>query len=633
MPKPKPRQIAADAHDLKDRRFKKRDLDLEARHRDRFREGTVDVPTAYKKTATVVRTPIIQEEGRQVAALVHADAIPHVVPPTPEDQASTTRCEQWLMAAEQELEAAFGNNAMKNTQAQIHDGIAWRYRGAKRKPYDGQPTAPNNGDMDDIEAIDALVEFDEKNDAYKREAGISAVFDDRHVPTGTMYTIGDVFNPLRVYEIKDVDEAEFMATYNVRKDRDGQWQKVDKDAITTMPSGDPVDMGNTREKTIRVIEYWDREWCMILVENIQKRWMGLRNQQLPLVLEEWEHGWGRVPYFARPAFENEVSEEEHRFESPLNGLYAEVPHHNAVETMKLNVMWLTGYPSWQIITKESGDQILDDSGNPKTQIEFTPGYMFQAAPGQQVASMPMENGQLLPQEAALSAARLQQFSLSPIAKGVSPGADTANSALSQLRRLQRSSLNPMADNTARQYREMWKFMLQRVQELGESVYVYARDSGEMIGLAPEDIPTLNVQSKVEPDTGQDALLVEKAAREAYLTGAITELEYHELRGKENPDEYVSASALDRLRRSFEPELFEATKAAFGQTGAIMRLIAAQQETGDAKSAVESIMNDFTGLQRGQVSGMGSGSGGQPRSEGVRSPFAQETTQPMAELGV
>jgi hypothetical protein len=189
----------------------------------------------------------------------------------------------------------------------------------------------------------------------------------------------------------------------------------------------------------------------------------------------------------------------------------------------------------------------------------------------------------------------------------------------------------MADNAARQYREMWKFMLQRVIDLGESVYVYARDSGDMIPLAPEDIPSLNVQAKVEPDTGQDALLVEKAALEMWQLGAISEQELHERRGREDPEAYTKASALDRLRRSFEPELFATIKAAFGQSSAIMQLIAANQETGDAKNAIPQIMQQLNGLQEGQVSGatgMGSGAGGQPRGEGVRSPALQTTTQPF-----
>jgi hypothetical protein len=141
-----------------------------------------------------------------------------------------------------------------------------------------------------------------------------------------------------------------------------------------------------------------------------------------------------------------------------------------------------------------------------------------------------------------------------------------------------------------------------------------------------------VQSKVEPDTGQDALLIEKAALEMWQLGAISEQELHERRNKEDPEAYVKASALDRLRRSFEPELFEQIKAMFGQSGAIMRLIAANQETGDAKNAIPELMNTISGLQEGNATGMGSGSGGQPRSEGVRSPALQQTTQPGAELG-
>ncbi|MEG7772324.1 hypothetical protein U2088_15420, partial [Listeria monocytogenes] len=91
-----------------------------------------------------------------------------------------------------------------------------------------------------------------------------------------------------------------------------------------------------------------------------------------------------------------------------------------------------------------------------------------------------------------SESRLRQFSLSEIAKGVSPGADTANSTISQLRRLQRSAMEPLSKNDAIQAREMYRFWLSRIKNtrgegLGETVYVYSKESGEMIDLSPDEI--------------------------------------------------------------------------------------------------------------------------------------------------
>ena len=76
-------------------------------------------------------------------------------------------------------------------------------------------------------------------------------------------------------------------------------------------------------------------------------------------------------------------------------------------------------------------------------------------------------------------------------------------------------------------------------------------------------------------------------------------------------------------------------ALLGETQALARLIAENQQSGDAKNAVSGIMGDIRasqGSQNGNSGGMGSGSPLMPRQEGVRSPALQETTQPGAELG-
>ena len=628
--RPDPKQIMRDAERLRTERFKQRDDDLSKRKRVRFQLEKVDVPDGYRDTALEYRTPLPQEEGRAVAALVYAFPQISVAPPEPEDQALTTKTEQFIAAMHQELESAYGHHWWKSQMSQIHEDIGWVYYGMKRKPYDGQPQAPDD-DADEM----AKLAYGMRNKRFKREAGIAAAFDYRHVPTDTVYVVGDVGNPLAIFEIKEVDEYELMLTYGVKRTQEGTFEKLPKD-VTSLPSGTSEYNNwstNTTTKTIKVVEYWDRQWCCIIAEGVEGR--GRKGD--PSVLDEWEHGWGEVPYAAAPAFENEVRDEAFKFESPLNGIYNEAPHLNRLRTMMSNVAYLVGYPSWQITTKPEGDQLLDDSGAPKTQIKFTPGYMFQSAPGQEVLPLPMQTGSELAQEVMASEARMRQFALADIAKGVSPGADTANSAISQLRRLQRSALEPLSENRAMQARRMYRYWLKRIigeegEGIGETVYVFNPRVGKNIELAPMDIPTLQIQVKVAPDTGQDALLEEKAALELLMAGKITEQEFHERRGKENPEEYVKANLLERFFMAQEMTLQQQILANLGDAQAIARLIQANQETGDANNAVEGIMQDVEGMQNGQLpgetGGMGEGSPGMPRTEGVRSPALQQTTAPQ-----
>lgn len=613
--KPDPKQILRDAAKLKTDRFSLRDTDLMERESLRFRRKEPDVPAAYKKTATVYKTPLIQEEGRQLAATIAAFPQVHMPPPSPELQPQTTLCEQWVQAAHQELESHYGHIWDKCRQSQIHAKIGWIYLGAKRKPYDGEPAPPKDPDYD--QALD----YRGKQDAFKRETGIAGFIDYRHVPTQTVISVGDVANPLAIYESKNVDEQELILMYGLTRDRDGKLSKPD---LTTMPSGEPTDSGRSYEsKKLRVVEYWDREWCMIVAENGTEGW---RHRQDAFVLEEWQHNWGRVPYFAAPAFETDMLAEEHKYESPLDGIYAEAEMYNMLRTMMANLGYLTGWPSWQILTQKDGELILDDSDKPKTMVEFTPGTMLQLAPGQTVGSLPMEGGRELQLEVQASEARLKQYSIADIAKGIAPGADTANSAITQLKRLQRSSLQPMADNSARQARQMYQFLYARVKEFGEPVYVYSKESGETMGLSGDQIPTMNIQVKVSPDTGQDNLVNEKHNAEMWQLGLIPELVVHERSGIENPEEMVRANVLERLWRVMEPQMQTQILADLGNVDAIAQLIEANQETGDARTGLPKIMEQVRAAQEGN-SGMGEGSPGQPRAMGVRSPAIATNTQP------
>lgn len=614
--KPSPDQIVKDARKLETERFGDRNKELKTRSGLRYGEYEIEVPTAYKKTSEVYKSPVIREEGRQLLALIKAKPTFHAPPPLPAHQDATTMMEKFADAAFQELECYSGSIGDQCASAQVHEKIGWVYLGMKRDFY-GAPPEDTGDILYDAQAYDA----------YKQEAGINAVFEERFVPTMSMYWTGDHWNPNRTYEVKTVDEFDLISEYNIKVNKNGEWS-MPKD-LTTLPSGDYEEFDTNRAaRSIKFIEYWDREWCVLLCVNPQAGWM--RRDQV-LEIDSWQHGWGRVPYFCRPAFETDQTAEAKKFESPLDGLYTEIKTYNRVRTIWSAVSWNTGFAPLKIITKEGNDLIVDANGKIQTKLEFNPGEPVQLMPGQDLLPVILSpEAEILQAEIAASEGRIVQYSLSQIAKGVSPGSDTANSALTTLRRQQKSSLQTLNENQARQYREMAKFMFERIlgtkgQGIGETVYVFDQPTSNQIPLGPQDIVTLNIQVKCDADMGQDLLIEEKQALEAYLQGAITEEEYHQRRGKSNPEEYVRATALDRLRRSFEPELFAGIKALFGQSSALAQLIAANRQTGDAATAIPEILNTITGLQEPTGNGMGMGSPNMPRQEAVRSPGLQETT--------
>lgn len=608
--KPDYKTILEEAKRLKEQRYKERDQKIAADMRVRFGKDIITIPEAYRDGANPYHSPVLQEEGRQVAAILEAKAQPHVVPPSDEHQPVTTLIEQWLAAGDIELDSVYGNCIDKANMAQVHQAIGWVYEAPKRAPYEGAPEPP-----DDESTAEETLDYAAKNRDYKQTEGIAGFLERRFVPTETVYCTGDVRNPRKFYEIKEVDEQELLDTYGLTKNSDGTYSKPSD--VGTMPSGKAAE----HNKKVKIIEYWDRQWMCILIENPLPGW---RDNATPMELDSWEHGFGRVPFFPIVAFENETLDEHTKFEGPLNGIYVEVPHHNELMTMKRNVTRLRSYPSWQIVTKEQGDQVLDENGQRKVYVKFKPGEMFQAAPGQEVKELPMQVGNDLLQEVMASDARIKQFSLADVSKGVSPGADTANSAISNLRRLQRSSLERMAQNRANMYRDIYRFRLERLKDYGETVYVYDSTTGDMIGLAADQVVTTNVHVKYEPDTGNDKLIEEKQAADLTAAGLITDLEFHERRGKENPEEFVLASIKQKVRMTMLPNLITQILANLGDTQAIAQLIQANQQTGDARSAVSPVLDQMQQMQ----SGLGQGSAGMPRGEGVRSPALAANTAPQ-----
>lgn len=617
MPKPDPDQIIEDARKLQTDRFQRRDQMLKDRVAERFNQTTVDVPAAYAKTAHQHVSSVIEDEGQQIGTLVHATPVPHITPGVPEDQPLTTKMEKFLMAWWDETEAVFGPIPWMGTLAQIHDNITWEYVGWRKVPYKGQPTPPAPEDLAD------MIEYGVQNDRFKRDAGVAAYCDRRYVPTGTAYCQGNIYNPDRFYEVKQVPERDMMQTYGVVRNRDGSFSKATEDP-QTVPSGYPGDQAGT-ETRVKIVEYWDREWCIIVAEDTKSKWLGARSVKGGFLLEEWEHGWGRVPYFARPARITDQLDEDKRFAGPLDHLYAEMPSHKMLRTMGYSVAYQTAFSPLQIVTKESGDQILDDTGTPVIFLELEPGKARQMAPGQQIQTIPQspEVANLF-QEIAASQARIEHYSVSPVSKGVSPGADTANAALSNLHRFQLSTLDPMAQQAARQASAIYRFALERIRDMGERVYVLDNGTDQYLSLSGEEIVSLNVQAKVTPDQGQFQLLIEKHAAELKQLGLITLQEMYAMWGKENPEEYVLELKAERLAEGLEPVINQQIISDLGMLDAVKAMIQANAQQGSARGAVPGLMGQVGEMNQ---TGTGQGAAGQPRDNGVRSPVVSETTQP------
>ena len=594
--------VMRDARKLKEERFPKRNAMLKARSEERYNQTVVEVPPAYKKTTQQHSSNIIADEGRQIGTLVYAMPVPHIAPPSPEDQPLTSKVEQFLIAMHQELEEHYGPAWWQCTAAQVHDNLGWIFFAPKRKPYKGQPKPPKGEDYGE------LADYGLKNDRFKKDAGISAVFDYEYAVTSTVLYDGPVYNPKCVYVWKHVPASTFKKTY-------GEMENV---------TGRPEQSGS--ESMINVVEYWDKERCLIVCETTETTYSMGKQEKGVRILDEWTHNWGRVPYFARPCFVTDQLDEEKKYEGPLDGIYNEMPNHKRLRTMCDSVAYQTAFAPLKITSDKDTDVIVDDDNKPLAFLELEPGKARQLAPGQDVSPVGQSpEVQNLFMEMAASHQRLEKFMLSPVSKGVSPGADTANSALSNLHRFQLHSMDPMAQQISRQGQAMYRFALERIREMGETVFAFNAKTDQYLSLNGTEIISVNVQAKATPDQGQFRLLVEKHATELWMSRAISKIDMYEMMGYENPEEKARAVEIEDYAMSLKPIVQQQVTSMIGMLDALNAMIQSQAETGSARNAVPGLMQQASAMQQGQT-GMGSGSPGQPRGAGVRSPVQDVNTQ-------
>lgn len=608
-------EILAAARKLKDERFSARNTMLQDRADERFNRTEVKVPSAYQKQAHQHQTNLIEDEGRQVATLVYAKPIPHIPPGKPEDQPLTTKMEMNLVAGFDELEAHSGPVNRQCTMAQVHANLGWIYFAPKKVPYKGQPKAPDDGD----DAV-AMAEYAVKNDRFKMEAGWKAIFDYEYANTETVLYEGNIFDPHCVYVWKDVPASSLKKQYGVQKNSVGGFEKVGPGTSAGYAEGTA-----TSETMITVVEYWDRKECKIVAEESRSTWFGRREVKGAYELTSWTHNFGRVPFFARPAYVTEQLDEDKKFSGPLDGIYTEMPEHKRLRTMGSVIAAQTAFSPLQVLTSDQGEQIVDDNGTALAFLELEPGKARQMAPGQRIETIPQSpEVKNFFAEMMASDARMQRFSLPAVVKGESPGADTANAALSSLHQFNLNMLDPMVDHASLQWQAIMRFALEQIRKMGETVFVFDKSTDTYLSLSSEDIISINVQAKIVPDQGQRQLLIEKHASELYLGKVITLERMYEMWGLENPEEHVLALRASQLFEGLWPVIQQQIISDMGMLDALNQMMMAQEQTGDARNAVPQIMEQARAANG--ATGMGSGREGQPRAEGRGIPSIAVNTQ-------
>ena len=585
----------------------------ETRHRKdlRFRKAKVDfgpsgIPEAYKTFTTEVRTPDLQYNAQQAQALVLSNA------PQPVIRVSKAGLEAKATLAERFCRAALSRvNESKTvcagvTGAQVCSGFGMYCSYPRPGAW---PEYPTQADAETPE------DYDKRTEEWKKAQSFMEVFVLRSVPVDTVAFKEDDRGISRLVEIKKVDGQELLERFS----------NALHEAASSGLAIDAYEEG----RDVEVIEYWDRQWRALYTKNPKGKEGHL--------LDVWEHKFGLVPYFLAEAYTTGELEPLEKYIPLLAPMYAEAEENNRLHTMRTCVAHFTAFPQYYIYIKETQNYMIDETtGQPKV-FTMKPGEIPQIPPGCEIRSVNLISGFDLQAALKDSDMRMKEFALPPIATGNAPSGDSAGYETAMLRRFLISLLNPLVQGRAKALAPMYRFWMYSIKYIvSEKVYVHeeAADEagqkgqrGEPIGLGPDDIADWDVGVYISPDPQLDAVALEQhgwattqgggCSMERYLT------DYVRLAAPEEELEKIDA---DRIYKVLEPAEIEKTRIWITSYGMTERILAGED--------ADAVVND---MQR-TVSGMGKGSGGQPRVPGVRMPVAPPIgesptfTPPYAEGG-
>src|SRR3990167_2549241 len=146
------------------------------------------------------------------------------------------------------------------------------------------------------------------------------------------------------------------------------------------------------------------------------------------------------------------------------------------------------------------------------------------------------------------------------------GIKQATASLAMLVREQANVLEVMVQDTA------YTMSLETVEEggFGEPVSMWGRtkdgavDRSKVVSVEPKDVESLHVAVTISPTSSSERIATTQAATELLALGLITEEDFQEIRGVENPADYVTKLLVERLSKPFkEQELKRMIAAWFG----------------------------------------------------------------------
>jgi hypothetical protein len=535
--------------------FSKQDEAIDRLRGIRLMEQAVILPEEYRFVDVEVRDPSLSEEINNVVATLSLNPPKCAVTPArPGEtaQENATLREYWTLHTLMEAGRRIpGQITWKSVvDAVVGDGGGWTKLIYKpdlwQERFDmklqdfqddeGYGATDSRGRVKNKKLKSKYSKFDDATEDKKKDLGPPFAW----LPVDVR-SIYPVFSAGRLTEVMEITERPLhsaLREHRMGRDRAGN--------ICAEEVGFPISQSQSDKSanaTVFMIEHWDEEWVTYLI--IGNNFRGARTTQ---IVEQFRHGYGRVPYFFAPGFQ---------------------PNFWTGRKVAWGIgnskAWLIEYRSYlltihaQIAARDAVPPIIreipidaparSETGEPKAE-RYGLREIITTRPGEKLMPMIFQTSPALKEELVTVSQMIDKLSTPRVSSQIGGGdLEGAGFALNQVLAEAKTAQDPLTSSIESMLVDITRFLWRLVRvKCGEKVWVRSSNGTDgWLGAGPTDLNDgVGVEWKLDPERATAKIIEARYWHERVEKGTASKDQAIEAMG-DNSDEVRFGQSLDRMR--------------------------------------------------------------------------------------
>jgi hypothetical protein len=367
-------------------------------------------------------------------------------------------------------------------------------------------------------------------------------------------TVYPVFEGNQVGEVIEVTNRPLNACfrkYRLGHDKEGNIVPEELAERVPPPEATPPGVGSLVSNdapsgSVDFIEHWDDEWVTYYVCGVNAT-----NKATGKIVQQWRHGYGRLPYFFAPGLWMNWWRNRKIGWSVAESKRWLVEYRSYLWTIHAQQAARDTLPPVDVEVPDGATAIRGDDGTPKTTEVYQLGKMYYGPPG--TKRVPWQFPQVassLREQIALVTEAIDRLSV-PRIEGNLGGIEASGFAINQVLAEARIRFDPLSKSVEKMLEDITRFVWHLVRtKVGEKVWVYCGGASTgWKGLGPADLKAdVRIEWKLDPTLPSAALIESRYHVEQVKAGFESMDGAIEAQGR-NPDEVRFGIALDKMRAS------------------------------------------------------------------------------------